>query len=46
MSDTQPSASPSDYVSDGMILLGRSDNGPEVLELKLANRHGLVTGAG
>ncbi len=38
-------ASPSDYVSDGMILLGRSDNGPEVLELKLANRHGLVTGA-
>jgi uncharacterized protein len=44
---THPAAqpSPSDYVSDGMILLGRSDNGPEVLELKLANRHGLVTGA-
>lgn len=42
-------ASPSDYVQDGAVLLGCSRHGrdmvPEVIELKLANRHGLVTGA-
>lgn len=44
-----PHASPSDYVQDGAVLLGCSKQGkdlvPEVIELKLANRHGLVTGA-
>jgi hypothetical protein len=42
-------ASPTDYVQDGAVLLGCSRNGrdlvPECIELKLANRHGLVTGA-
>src|SRR5689334_7647841 len=42
-------ASPTDYVQDGAVLLGCSRKGrdlvPEVIELKLANRHGLVTGA-
>jgi uncharacterized protein len=33
------------YVQDGAILVGLSANGPEVIELKLANRHGLITGA-
>jgi hypothetical protein len=37
------------YVQDGSILLGLSRQGreasPETLELKFANRHGLVTGA-
>ena len=33
------------YVQDGAILIGLSEAGPEVIELKLANRHGLVTGA-
>jgi DNA helicase HerA-like ATPase len=32
-------------LEEGKILLGRSKAGPECLELKLANRHGLVTGA-
>jgi DNA helicase HerA-like ATPase len=42
-------ASPSDYVQDGSVLLGCSRQGrelvPEAIELKLANRHGLITGA-
>mgnify|MGYP003347508705 CR=1 FL=1 len=42
-------ASPMDYVQDGAVLLGASKSGrdivPEVIELRLANRHGLVTGA-
>src|SRR5690349_13020367 len=42
-------ASPTDYVQDGAVLLGCSRKGrdlvPECIELKLANRHGLVTGA-
>jgi DNA helicase HerA-like ATPase len=42
-------ASPTDYVQDGAVLLGCSRKGrelvPESIELKLANRHGLVTGA-
>ncbi len=42
-------ASPTDYVQDGAVLLGCSRQGrelvPESIELKLANRHGLVTGA-
>ncbi len=32
------------YVQDGKIVIGRSVE-PEYIELKLANRHGLVTGA-
>jgi uncharacterized protein len=40
---------PSDYVQDGAVLIGcsRQDRQlvPECIELKLANRHGLVTGA-
>jgi DNA helicase HerA-like ATPase len=32
-------------LQEGKIFLGRSGAGPEYLELKLANRHGLVTGA-
>ena len=40
---------PSDYVEDGQVLIGCSRQGrdlvPECVELKLANRHGLVTGA-
>ena len=47
--DSVPHASPTDYVQDGAVLLGASKQGrdlvPEVIELKLANRHGLVTGA-
>lgn len=46
--DTDPAASPSngrEYAQDGMILLGVSKAGPETIELKLANRHGLITGA-
>jgi uncharacterized protein len=43
--NTAPAANGSDYVQEGAILLGVSKAGPEVLELKLANRHGLVTGA-
>lgn len=44
-----PVADPRDYVQDGAVLLGCSRQGrdlvPEVIELSLANRHGLVTGA-
>ena len=48
--DTAPAAPGTEYVSDGAILLGISNVGTsqaaaEVIELKLANRHGLVTGA-
>ena len=46
---TLPAADPKDYVQDGAILLGCSRHGkdlaPEVIELRFANRHGLVTGA-
>jgi DNA helicase HerA-like ATPase len=55
MSDTisdgsrPPGSDPKDYVQDGAILLGCSRQGrdlvPEMIELRLANRHGLVTGA-
>jgi DNA helicase HerA-like ATPase len=42
-------ADPRDYVQDGLILIGVSKSGqdlaPECIELSLANRHGLVTGA-
>lgn len=34
-----------EYAQDGAILLGLSKAGPEVIELRLANRHGLITGA-
>ncbi|MBS0243350.1 MAG: DUF853 family protein [Proteobacteria bacterium] len=44
-----PGADPKDYVQDGAVLVGCSRQGadmvPEAVELKLANRHGLVTGA-
>ncbi len=44
-----PGGDPKDYVQDGAVLLGISRQGrdlvPEMIELKLANRHGLVTGA-
>ncbi len=46
-----PPAAPksSMYVSDGSVLIGASKQGrdlvPEVIELHLANRHGLITGA-
>ncbi len=44
-----PVADPRDYVQDGAVLIGCSRQGrdivPEVIELKLANRHGLITGA-
>jgi hypothetical protein len=33
-----------DYVWDGKLLIGRSIH-PEIIELKFANRHGLITGA-
>src|SRR5258708_15284390 len=40
---------PSDYVQDGAVLIGCSKQDrelvPECIELRLANRHGLVTGA-
>src|SRR6266545_8074421 len=49
---SQPDAhlpDPSDYVQDGAVLIGcsRQDRElvPECIELRLANRHGLVTGA-
>ena len=53
MPDSVPSreqhADPKDYVQDGAVLLGCSRQGrdlvPEAIELKLANRHGLITGA-
>src|SRR5919106_4465347 len=32
-------------LEEGLIFLGKSAAGAECLELKLANRHGLVTGA-
>jgi DNA helicase HerA-like ATPase len=32
-------------LEEGKIFLGKSKAGPECLELKLANRHGLITGA-
>ena len=42
-------ADPRDYVQDGLILIGVSKSGKdltaECIELALANRHGLVTGA-
>ena len=42
-------ADPRAYVENGMILIGCSKSGrhfsPEMIELALANRHGLVTGA-
>jgi len=42
-------ANPRDYVEDGAVLIGCSRQGaalvPEAIELRLANRHGLVTGA-
>jgi DNA helicase HerA-like ATPase len=42
-------ADPRDYVQDGLIMIGCSRQGrdmvPECIELALANRHGLVTGA-
>jgi DNA double-strand break repair helicase HerA and related ATPase len=44
-----PHSDPSDYVEDGQVLIGCSRRGRELVaecvELKLANRHGLVTGA-
>src|SRR5262245_11851638 len=44
-----PLAAPGDYVQDGAVLIGCSRHGqeliPECIELRLANRHGLVTGA-
>ena len=48
--ETAPAAPGSEYVSDGALLLGISNVGTpqataETIELKLANRHGLVTGA-
>lgn len=47
---TTASAPGSEYVSDGAILIGISnartpEAAAEVIELKLSNRHGLVTGA-
>ncbi|WP_423415225.1 DUF853 family protein [Hyphomicrobium sp. B1] len=42
-------ADPRDYVQDGLILIGVSKSGhepaAECIELALANRHGLITGA-
>jgi len=42
-------AEPSDYVEDGAVLVGCSRDGrelvPEYIELRFANRHGLITGA-
>ena len=40
-----PAADPRFYAQGGHILIGGSDAGIEYIELKLANRHGLVTGA-
>jgi DNA helicase HerA-like ATPase len=48
-SGTGPIADPRDYVAGNEVLIGVSKRGrdyaPECIELKLANRHGLVTGA-
>ncbi|MGE0852395.1 MAG: helicase HerA-like domain-containing protein [Hyphomicrobiaceae bacterium] len=48
-SPAEPRADPRDYVQDGAVLIGCSRQEreivPEVIELRLANRHGLVTGA-
>ncbi len=41
----EPFADPKFYAQGGHILLGGSDAGIEYIDLKLANRHGLVTGA-
>ena len=41
----QTAADPKFYCQDGRILLGASAAGIEYIELRLANRHGLVTGA-
>src|SRR6478735_7434273 len=40
-----PAADPRFYAQGGHILIGGSDAGIEYIDLKLANRHGLVTGA-
>src|ERR1700754_2878461 len=44
-----PLPDPRDYVQDGAVLIGcsRQDRElvPEFIELRLANRHGLITGA-
>ncbi len=44
-----PGADPKDYVQDGAVMLGCSRQGaqlvPEAIELRLSNRHGLITGA-
>jgi uncharacterized protein len=45
MSEPTAAADGRAYVQDGAILLGSSRAGPEVIELRLANRHGLITGA-
>ena len=42
---TSEQADSRDYAKGGFLLLGRSPETTEVLELKFANRHGLVTGA-
>ena len=40
-----PAGDPKFYAQGGRILLGASHGGIECIELRLANRHGLVTGA-
>ncbi|MBX9926941.1 MAG: DUF853 domain-containing protein, partial [Hyphomicrobiaceae bacterium] len=48
MSATSQDAEPTngrEYAQSGAILIGLSKDGPETIELKLANRHGLITGA-
>ncbi|MFA5900116.1 MAG: helicase HerA-like domain-containing protein [Hyphomicrobium sp.] len=40
-----PAADPRFFAQNGRLLLGGSHAGIEYIELKLANRHGLVTGA-
>ncbi|MBL8564476.1 MAG: DUF853 family protein [Hyphomicrobiaceae bacterium] len=40
-----PAADPRFFAQNGRILLGGSHAGIEFIELKLANRHGLITGA-
>lgn len=40
-----PAADPRFFAQNGRILIGGSHAGVEFIELKLANRHGLVTGA-
>ncbi len=45
MSDAAAATDPRFYAQGGHILLGGSDAGIEYIDLKLANRHGLVTGA-